>query len=74
VRALLIKFLYEGVEFRLLLQDVGAGGTGGFFFQSQVHAFMTAVLPRMTRFDAFDRDPQAEPPHGKLWFLTGWRV
>ena len=31
-----------------------------------MHALVTAVLLRMARFDALDRDAQAQPPHGEL--------
>jgi hypothetical protein len=31
-----------------------------------VHAPMAAVLPGMTRLDAFDLDPKTEPPHAQL--------
>jgi hypothetical protein len=44
MRTLGIELLNEGVEFSLLLQDVGANGACGFFLQSQTHAFMPAVL------------------------------
>jgi hypothetical protein len=43
----------------LLLQKIGCGGFGGFFFQGQMHAFVTAVLLRMTWFDALDANAQA---------------
>jgi hypothetical protein len=41
-----------------LLKKVGGCGFGGFFFQSQMHAFMTTVLLGMARLDAFDTDPR----------------
>ena len=56
VRSFLIKFVQEGVELGLLLQEVGAGWASGFFFQGQMHAFMTAVLLGMARPDALDGD------------------
>ena len=52
----LIEFLQKGVELSLLLQDVGAGRAGGFFLQGEMHAFMAAVLLRMTGADAFNGD------------------
>ncbi len=58
MRPLGIKLLNEGVEFPLLLQDVGASRACGLFFQCQMHAFVPAVLLGMTRPDPFDRDAQ----------------
>jgi len=58
VWALAIKFLYEAVELCLLLEDIGASRAGGFLLQSQMHAFMAAVLLRMAGANAFDRDAQ----------------
>jgi hypothetical protein len=54
------------VEARLLLKKIGGRRLGGFFFQSEVHAFMTAVLLRVTRLDALDPNAQAEPPDREL--------
>jgi hypothetical protein len=34
----------EIIEAFLLLQEIERGGLGGFFFQSQMHAFVTPVL------------------------------
>jgi hypothetical protein len=31
-----------------------------------MHALMEPVLLRITRFDALDADPEAQPPHGEL--------
>src|SRR5579863_374317 len=31
-----------------------------------MHAFVAAVLLRVPRFDAFDANAQAQPPHGEL--------
>src|ERR1700749_1226459 len=61
-----IKFLYEGVEFPLLLQQVGASGACGFLLQRQMHPFMAAVLLRMTGPYALNRGNEPEPPHRKL--------
>jgi hypothetical protein len=36
------------VEARLLLKEIGGRRLGGFFFQSQMHAFMTTILPGRT--------------------------
>ena len=62
---LVVELFDEGIEADLLLQDVGAGGAGGFLLQGQVHALMTAVLLRMPGFDPFDADAEAPPPHRK---------
>jgi hypothetical protein len=35
-------------------------------FEGQVHAFMPAILLRMTGLDAFDGDAQTQPPDGEL--------
>jgi hypothetical protein len=51
-----IEFLEEGVELGLLLQDVGARRTSGFSLQGQMHAFMSAVLLRMTGPDPLNGD------------------
>ena len=49
MRPFLIELLNKSIEPSLLLQDVGARGASRFFLQGQMHAFMTAVLLRMTR-------------------------
>jgi hypothetical protein len=64
VRPLVVELADEGIEARLLLQAVHAGRPGGFLFQRQVHALMTAVLLRMAGLDALDGDAQAQPPDG----------
>jgi len=46
----------EDVELCLLLEDIGASRTGGLLLQSQMHAFVSAVLLRMAGANAFDRD------------------
>jgi hypothetical protein len=56
VRPLVVEFAHEGVEASLLLQAVHARRAGGFLFQGQVHALMTAILLRMTRSDALNRE------------------
>ena len=56
VRPFVIELLQESVELGLLLQNVGARRTSGFFLQGQMHTFMTAVLLGMTGADAFNGD------------------
>ena len=56
MRSFLIELFQEGVELGLLLQDVGAGRTSGFFLQGQMHAFMPAVLLRMAGANPFNGD------------------
>src|SRR3546814_9768123 len=50
----------------LLLQGVHAGRPGGFLFEGEVHALVTAVLLRLSRLDALDGDTEPEPPHRQL--------
>jgi hypothetical protein len=59
VRRFVVEDLGKAVEAGLLLQEIPSGWFGGFFFQSQMHAFMGTVLLRVARFDALDADPQA---------------
>ena len=66
MRALVVEVVHEGVEPRLLLQEVLGGGSGRLLLQRQVHAFMAAVLLRMAGLDALDGDAQAQPPHREL--------
>jgi len=56
----------ECIELGLLLEKVAGSWLGGFFLERQVHAFMTAVLLGMPRFDALDANAEAEPPHRQL--------
>jgi hypothetical protein len=51
---LVVEDLDKLVESGLLLQEIRGSGFGGFFLQSEVHAFVTTVLLRMARLDAFD--------------------
>src|SRR6267143_1409076 len=41
-------------------------GARGLRFEREVHAFMPAILLRMTGLDAFDGDAQAQPPDREL--------
>ena len=59
VRALLVVFVDEGVELRLLLEEVVGGRLGGFLLERQMHALMAAVLLRMPGSDPLDLDPEA---------------
>ena len=62
----LIEDVDELIEAGLLLQEVGSGRFGGFLLQGEMHTFMTAVLLRMARLNAFDTDAQPQPPDGEL--------
>ena len=66
MRTLLVEDLDELVEAGLLLEEVGGGRLGGFFFQGEMHAFMAAILLGMAGLDAFDADAQAKPPDGEF--------
>ena len=46
MRPLPVELLDEGIEARLLLQDVGRGRLGGFLLQGQMHALVPPVLLR----------------------------
>ena len=61
-----VELLEKIIEFALLLQTVQACGTSGFRLESEMHAFMPAILLRMTGLDAFDGDAQTQPPDGEL--------
>src|SRR6185312_12316466 len=61
VRSFGVELLDEGIEACLLLQAVEPRRPGRLFLQGQMHALMTAILLRMARLDALDRD--AEPGH-----------
>jgi len=58
-----VEDLDQLVEAGLLLKKIGGGGFGRFFFQGEVHAFVTAVLLGMSWRDGFNADSQAQPPH-----------
>ena len=66
MRSFLVENLDELIEARLLLKEIRSRWFGSFFFQSEMHAFMPAVLLRMAGLDAFDADAQPKPPHGQL--------
>jgi hypothetical protein len=54
VGTLVVEDLGKFVKACLLLQKIGGDGFGRFFFQGQMHAFVTAVLLGMTGLDAFN--------------------
>jgi hypothetical protein len=54
VRSFGVVDIDEFVEARLLLKEICGSWFGRFFFQSEMHTFVTAVLLGMTRSDAFD--------------------
>ena len=58
VRSFVVKDVDEFVEARLLLKEICGSWFGSFFLQSEMHAFMTAVLLGMARLDPFDADAQ----------------
>jgi hypothetical protein len=58
VGTFVVEDLGKFVKARLLLKKIGGGGFGSFFFQSKVHAFMTAVLLGMAGLDAFNANAQ----------------
>jgi hypothetical protein len=63
MRALVVEALQEVIEPRLLLQEVPRCRLGRLLLQRQMHALVPAILLRMARADALDRDPQPQPPH-----------
>jgi hypothetical protein len=56
MRTFVVELFQEGIELGLLLQQIGASGPGGFLLESQVHAFMPAVLLWISGLNAFDAD------------------
>ena len=66
VRAFVVEDLDKVIEAGLLLQEVGGGRLGSFFLQSEMHAFVSAILLGMTRLDAFDTNAEAKPPDGEF--------
>jgi hypothetical protein len=64
MRALVIELLHEAVEGRLLLEDIHAGRAGGFLLESEMHAFMAAVLLGLARRYALDANAEPQPPDG----------
>src|SRR5262249_36867154 len=66
MRALGIELAKESIEALLLLQAVKAWRPGGLVLEGEMHTLVPAVLLRMARLDAFDRDAEPEPPHRQL--------
>src|SRR5262249_59527719 len=66
MRALDIELAKESIEALLLLQAVKAWRPGGLLLEGEMHTLVPAVLLRMARLDAFDRDAEPEPPHRQL--------
>jgi hypothetical protein len=62
VRTFIVELFNEGIELGLLLQQISAGWTSGFFLQGQMHALVAAVLLRMTGPNTFDADAEPQPP------------
>src|SRR5690606_24800808 len=53
----------EVIEALLLLEEVEGGWSGSLLLEGEVHALVAAVLLRVARLDALDRDAEPEPPH-----------
>jgi hypothetical protein len=66
VRTLVVEDLDKLIKAGLLLEEIPGRRLGGFFFQGEMHALVTAILVWVTRLDAFDAHAQPQPPHGKL--------
>src|SRR5205807_2793108 len=66
VRTLVVEDLHELVEPSLLLKKIGSRRLGGFFFQGQMHAFMTAVLLGVARLNPLNANTEPEPPDREL--------
>jgi len=66
VRAVRIEARQKVVEPGLLLEHVRGGRLGGFALEREVHALVPAVLLWVSGCDAFDLDPQSQPPHRQL--------
>jgi len=58
------------IDFFAAQTDAAATGNdddlGGFFFQREMHAFVTAILLGMAWLDPFDADAEPEPPNRQL--------
>ena len=58
MRSLVVEDLDEIIEACLLLQEVASRWFGSFFFQREMHAFVTTILLRMAELDALDADAE----------------
>jgi hypothetical protein len=58
VGTFVVEDLGKFVKARLLLKKIGSGGFSRFFFQGEMHAFVTTVLLGMAGLDPFDADAQ----------------
>jgi len=66
VRPITVVTADEGVELRLLLQEVLCGGLGRLPLHGQMHALVAAILLGMPRLDALDLNAKPQPPDGWL--------
>ena len=66
MRPLVVVAADEVVEAGLLLEDVLRGRSGGLDLQRPMHPLVPAVLLRMAGRDAFDLDPESQPPDREL--------
>ena len=71
MRAIMAEFVQEGIEFGLLLQQIGSCGPGGFFLEREVHTLVAAVLLRMAGPNTFDSSDQGEASAASP--QAGWR-
>jgi len=66
VRALVVVDAGEGIEARLLLQEVFSGRLGGFLLQGQMHTFVPAVLLGCAGLMRSMAIPRRSHPHGQF--------
>ena len=66
MRALIVVNIDKSIELLLLLQEVVPRRLGCFTLQSEMHAFMAAILLGMTRCNTLDVDTQSQSPNGQL--------
>ena len=62
VRTLVVVPLDEGIEARLLLEQIGRRRLSGLLLEREMHALVPTVLLRVAGLDAFDADAEPEPP------------